>query len=178
MSAGAELISVIVAEDNSSLRGILRSFLVDCGLQVLLAADGVEAVTFATSTAARMVILDVRMPNMDGLQACSHIRSLPGYAGVPIVMLSAHASESVRAAAKQAGATLFLAKPISNQTLKEGILPLLGSASAGQTASFEWKRHNEPVPAYGESTELAQGRKLLDIYRRGTLARRRSRGPD
>jgi CheY-like chemotaxis protein len=174
MSASAELNSVIVAEDNSSLRAVLRSFLVDCGLQVLLAADGVEAVTFAASTPASLVILDVKMPRMDGLQACAQIRSLPGYANVPIVMLSAHASQSVRDGARQAGARLFLAKPISYQSLRDGILPLLGGISIDRPPSFEWKRRGEPVPAYGESKELAQGRKLLDIYRQRKLTDRGS----
>jgi len=178
MSASPELNSVIVAEDNSSLRAVLRSFLVECGLQGLLASDGVEAVAFAASTPAHLVILDVKMPHMDGLQACTHIRALPGYAAVPIVMLSAHAGQSVRATASRAGATLFLAKPISYLTLREGILPLLGGASITRPPLFEWKRLGEPVPAYGESKELAQGRKLLDIYRQGRLAARDSQGFD
>jgi CheY-like chemotaxis protein len=174
----ADLNSVIVAEDGGNWRGILRTVLMECGLLVLLVWDGLEAVEIASSTSARLVLLDVRMPHMDGLQACARIRDLPGYRSVPIVMLSGYANTEIRAAAEQAGANLFLAKPISNLTLRQAILPLLGATSVEQAASFEWKRQPEPSPAYGEAQELAQGRRLLEIYRRANVSAKPSRRSD
>ncbi len=174
MPSNVDLNSVIVAEDNGSWRDILRGALIDCGFSVLLGKDGVEAVEIASSTSARLVLLDVKMPRMDGLQACAQIRDLPDYADVPIVMLSGHSDTAMRAAAEQVGANLFLAKPISNFALRQAILPLLGLTLVDQAASFEWKRQPEPSPAYGETQALAQGRKLLEIYRRANVSAKSS----
>ncbi len=178
MPSDVDLNSVIVAEDSGDWRNILRGALTDCGFSVLLAWDGVEAVEAANTTSARLVVLDVKMPRMDGLQACARIRDLPGYARVPIVILSGHRSAAMRAAAEQAGANLFLAKPISSFAFRQAILPLLGVVLVEQATSFEWKRQPEPPPAYGEPKALAQGRKLLEIYRRANVSAKPSRRSD
>src|SRR4051794_19818086 len=113
---------VIVADDSSHWCDLLRSTLGECGLEVLPRRDGEEAVALAAQTSARMVLLDVRMPHMDGLTACARIRALPGYADTPIVMLSGYDNDGLREAARQAGATLFLTKPISSWELQRQLL--------------------------------------------------------
>jgi CheY-like chemotaxis protein len=174
----ADLNSVIVADDSGQCRDTLRTALMECGFLVLLVWDGLEALEIASTTSARLVLLDVRMPHMDGLQACARIRELPGYESVPIVMLSGYGNTAMRAAAKRAGANLFLTKPISNLALMQAILPLLGAAPVQQAVSFEWKRQPEPSPAYGETHELAQGRRLMEIYRRANVSAKPSRRSD
>lgn len=178
MPSDADLNSIIVAEDNAMLRSILRSFLDECGFRVLLATNGMEAVALASSTEARLVLLDVKMPQLDGLQACAWMRSLPNYASVPIVMVSAYGDAATRAAAESAGATLFLGKPISIIGLLEAIQPLLGKPVVERNPAFEWKRRTEPKPVYGEVPELAHGRKLLEICRRSSVAPDALRRPD
>ena len=69
---------VIVADNDYIIRNILRSLLESKGFTVLSAIDGLEAVDYATRTIARFVILDLRMPKLDGFAACSQIRQLPG----------------------------------------------------------------------------------------------------
>jgi CheY-like chemotaxis protein len=178
VASDANLNSVIVAEDHGSWRGILRSILMECGFQVLLAADGLEAVAMASSTPARLVLHDVKMPLMDGLQACVRIRDLPGYSHIPIVMLSGYGNDRIRTAAEQAGASLFLAKPISNLDLKQALLPLVGAVPVATAVSFEWKRQSEPPPAYGETQELARGLRVLQIHRRGSATAKSLRRSD
>ena len=85
---------VIVADSDRILRGILRSLLDTSGFNVLLAVDGLEAIDYATRTLARLVILDFNMPNLDGLAACGQIRRLPGYADVPIAILTSSDNEN------------------------------------------------------------------------------------
>ena len=136
MPSHDDLNSVIVADDSGQCRNTLRTALMECGFLVLLVWDGLEALETASSTSVRLVLLDVRMPHMDGLQACARIRDLPGYGCVPIVMLSGYASAAMRAAAEQAGANLFLVKPISNLALKQAILPLLGATSGTAGGEF------------------------------------------
>ena len=136
MPSHADLNSVIVADDSGQCRDILRTALMECGFLVLLVWDGLEAVEIASTTSARLVLLDVKMPHMDGLQACARIRDLPGYGRVPIVMLSGYGNTAMRAAAEQAGANLFLTKPISNLALRQAILPLLGADFGGAGGEF------------------------------------------
>jgi CheY-like chemotaxis protein len=171
LAGNAELASVILADDDVQLRGILRTMLDGCDLHVIPVADGLEAVEMACTTVARLVILDLKMPRLNGLQACERMRRLPGYAEVPIIMLSIYDGVTTRQASEKAGANLFLSKPISKQTLKQHVLRVLGVALPESPAAQEWSRRVEPAPAYGERQELAEGRTLLDIYRRGSVPR-------
>ena len=68
---------------------------------MLQAIDGLEAIDYATRTRARLVILDYKMPRLDGICACAQIRRLPGYADMPIVILTAFDDDETRAAAQQ-----------------------------------------------------------------------------
>jgi sigma-B regulation protein RsbU (phosphoserine phosphatase) len=102
---------VIVAENDEQIRDLIRSVLLRARQQVFPVANGAEALMMARRLRARLVLLDISMPRLNGLQACTAIRNLPGYADVPIVMLTAHDDERFRATAKRVGATNFIAKP-------------------------------------------------------------------
>lgn len=84
---------------------------------VLLASTGLEALANASRMQAALVILDIRMPELDGIATCARIRTLPGYANTPIVMLTFDDSERMQSDASQAGATMFLRKPFGAATL-------------------------------------------------------------
>ncbi len=165
---------VIIADNDYIIRGILRSILETRGFNVLQAVHGLEALDYATRTLARLVILDFKMPKLDGFAACRQIRRLPGYADVPIAILTAFDDEHTRAAAQHAGATVFFAKPFKSVALLRGITALLGSSPAdggtisgpAEPAAFVWKRRQEPPPLYGEPAELSEGRRVLNICRR------------
>jgi DNA-binding response OmpR family regulator len=79
---------------------------------------------------ARLVILDYKMPRLDGFGACAQIRHLPGYGDTPIAMLTAFDNQDTRAAAERAGVTMVLAKPFKPVDLLRSIAVLLGSAPA------------------------------------------------
>ena len=91
---------VIVAENDALVRGIVRSVLTSVEQQVFQAVDGLEAVHLARQFKARLVLLDIGMPRINGLEACKVIRALPDYADVPIVMLTGYDDERVRQAAQ------------------------------------------------------------------------------
>jgi CheY-like chemotaxis protein len=82
-------------------------------------------VEVATQTLASLVLLDLRMPRMDGIQACRLIRELPRYAAVPIVILTVFDDDAVRQRALRAGATSFIPKPFSRGGLLAAINPLI-----------------------------------------------------
>jgi two-component system chemotaxis response regulator CheY len=116
---------VIVADDSALMRDNVRSALGE-PWRVFVVANGVEAVQYARITRAALVLLDVRMPRMDGLDACAQIRAMPNYATTPIVMLTAYDDEDMRRRARLAGATTLFRKPFTIGRLRADLLPLLG----------------------------------------------------
>lgn len=117
--------TVIVADNDSMMRGLLRTALEQPRRTLLLCADGLEAVELATQTLATMVLLDLRMPRMDGIEACLQIRELPRYRSVPIVILTVFDGDTLKRRALKAGATSFLAKPFSRGELLLAVNPLI-----------------------------------------------------
>jgi CheY-like chemotaxis protein len=174
MSSNAPARDVIIADNDYIIRGILRSVLEGQNFSVLQAVDGLEAIDYATRTNAHLVILDYKMPKLDGFAACAQIRRLPGYGHVPIAILTAFDDEATRAAARQAGVTAFFAKPFKTVDLLRGIAHLMDASSAdGCTVSVPveavaevWKRRQDPTPLFGEPTVLSEGRRVLNICRR------------
>jgi len=150
---------LIVADDSPLIRDLLRSHL-DPGFgHVYLASDGAEAVEIARRIQARLVVLDYRMPRLNGMDACREIRALPEYATVPIVLLTAYDDERARRESARAGVTLLMAKPFSREQLIEALGPLLS-------------------PDDGSEDGLVQGRDLLHLRRRidAATAQRRQIG--
>jgi two-component system chemotaxis response regulator CheY len=117
--------TMILAENDSMMRGLLRTILEQPRRTLLLCADGIEAVQLAGQTLAMLVLLDLRMPRMDGIEACKQIRQLPRYAKVPILILTVFDSDIVKRRALRAGATAFLAKPFSRTQLLQQVNPLI-----------------------------------------------------
>lgn len=144
--------SVIVADDSSLMRDILRYKLAEVFSHVHLATDGLEAVEAARGLHAALVILDYRMARLNGIEACRDIRDLPGYESVPIVLLTAYDDERLRRDAARSGVTLVVPKPVIYEQLMEKLAPLL---KAGWEAA--------PVSA---TDGLARGRELLNQRRR------------
>ncbi len=124
--------TVIVADNDSMMRGLLRTILQQPHRTVLLCANGLEAVELASQTLATLVLLDLRMPRLDGIEACLRIRELPRYAAVPIVILTVFDGEALKRRALRAGATSFLAKPFSRAELLLAINPLIEASRSQQ----------------------------------------------
>jgi two-component system, OmpR family, alkaline phosphatase synthesis response regulator PhoP len=120
---------VILAENDALLHAIIRSVLERAGHQVFLAADGIEAVALARQVKARLVLLDIGMPHLNGLLACEEIRALPGYATVPIVFLTGYTDERMRTAAMELGANDFITKPFRPEDLMARLAVHLGPSS-------------------------------------------------
>ena len=109
---------VLVAEDHPINQKLITTLLERMGWTVHLVADGKQAVEGAASADYALVLMDMQMPEMDGLTATRHIRQLSGpRAAVPIVALTANAMQSDREACLQAGMNDFLAKPFKTDEL-------------------------------------------------------------
>ena len=106
--------SVLIVDDEPFIRKLVATTLEDvAGFELLEASDGDEALALAREETPAIVLLDIDMPGMDGLEACRRLREESGTASTTIVMLTAAAGEEAERAAEEAGADLFLTKPFS-----------------------------------------------------------------
>jgi len=103
---------VLVAEDNAINRRLVERLLERLGIEPLTVANGGEAVEAFRRGSFDLVLMDCRMPEMDGWEAVRAIRALPGGAAVPVVALTANIGEPDRAACLEAGMDDILAKPV------------------------------------------------------------------
>jgi PAS domain S-box-containing protein len=117
---------VLLAEDNLTNQFVFSRMLKNTAVVVDIANDGREAVQLAALTAYDVVFMDMRMPEMDGLEAARWIRRGDGLCrDVPIVALTANAFAEDMTACQAAGMTDFVAKPVSKQRLNEALLKAL-----------------------------------------------------
>jgi CheY-like chemotaxis protein len=108
-SQGAASVTVLVADDNEVAQRLCRRVLEKAGHRVLTASDGVEAVSLALANPLDMILMDVAMPGMDGLEAMRQIKAQKP--GMAIVIASAHSMASDRERFLAAGADDVLSKP-------------------------------------------------------------------
>lgn len=125
-----DLSAVIVADDDAMIRSVLRSKLEAIDQPVFLASNGVEAVELASRLRAKLILLDLKMPRLDGLRACQRIRKMAHNTDTPIVILTAIFGADAQAAAARVGATAFLAKPFRSGELMRALSPFLTISDA------------------------------------------------
>ncbi|MGO1304398.1 MAG: response regulator [Sphingomonas parapaucimobilis] len=109
--------SILTVDDSASLRMAIRIALTGAGYTVTEAADGAEGLAKATETRFDLIVTDLNMPNMDGLEMIRALRPQPAQAGVPIIFLTTESDDSMKAQAKAAGATGWLVKPFQPEQL-------------------------------------------------------------
>ena len=112
---------VLLAEDNAANAEMLASCLRHLGHQVEVARDGVEAVALATARPPDLILMDVQMPQMDGLEATRRLRAAPGLRRTPIIALTALAMPGDRERCLDAGMDDYLAKPLGLKELDQTV---------------------------------------------------------
>jgi CheY-like chemotaxis protein/anti-sigma regulatory factor (Ser/Thr protein kinase) len=117
---------ILAVEDNPVGLMVLRHSLKGRGVKVDTATDGFQAVKAAGENHYDLILMDLQMPKMDGIQATEAIRKLPGYHGVPIVALTANYSDEVRRHCQERGMQGFLSKPIQPSELWAAVQRHLG----------------------------------------------------
>lgn len=108
---------ILVADDDNFLAHLIRQTLEEAGYRVFIARDGSDAVARADYELPDLLILDVNMPRMSGIEALKQIRQQPAHRTTPAMMLTAARDELSVRAAILAGATDFLAKPFQPDIL-------------------------------------------------------------
>jgi DNA-binding response OmpR family regulator len=105
--------TILIVDDEPPILDLVRFTLEDAEVRVVEASDGVEALALARRLRPDLILLDVHMPRLDGLEACRQIRRDPALAQTPIVMLTAAGQEADRVRGREAGADEYLTKPFS-----------------------------------------------------------------
>jgi CheY-like chemotaxis protein len=116
---------VLLAEDEEHNIYTLSTYLTTKGYQVIGARNGAEAVDRARDSAPALILMDIQMPGMDGLEATRRIRADPTCAQIPIIALTALAMPGDRERCIAAGANVYLSKPVSLKGLAAAIDDLL-----------------------------------------------------
>jgi two-component system chemotaxis response regulator CheY len=124
MSDGARQV-VLAVDDSASMRQMVRYTLEGAGYKVVQAADGVEALEFAKTSNADLVLTDVNMPRMDGLTLVRELRALSSYKYTPMLVLTTESGQDTKQRGKEAGATGWIVKPFNPEQLLATIAKVL-----------------------------------------------------
>ena len=121
---------ILYIEDNEMNRDMLSRRLRKKGYEVAIAVDGKAGVEMASSEAPELILMDMSLPIMDGWQATQHIKADDATSKIPVIDLTAHAMESDRAKALEAGCDDYDTKPIELKRLLSKIETLLGTSES------------------------------------------------
>ena len=108
---------ILVVEDNEVARKIVSHFLERGGYSGHFAESGLEALRAAEARQFDLVLMDLQMPGMDGIEATAGLRLLPGYQTVPVIALTANSGAEIKSRCMEAGMQGFLAKPVNSAEL-------------------------------------------------------------
>ena len=116
--------TVLVADDDARVRKVVSTTL-GSTYRLLEAKDGEQAMATALRERPDLLLLDVRMPHMDGLEVCRQLKNDPTMAGIKVVMLTGLGADDDRAAGERAGADAYFVKPFSPRALLTKVIEML-----------------------------------------------------
>ncbi|WP_261547114.1 response regulator [Burkholderia multivorans] len=116
--------TILAIDDSATMRALLHATLAQAGYEVTVAADGEAGFDLAATTPYDLVLTDQNMPRKSGLELITALRQLSAYADTPILVLTTEGSDAFKAAARDAGATGWIEKPIDPGVLVELVATL------------------------------------------------------
>ncbi|ABC22199.1 response regulator [Rhodospirillum rubrum] len=119
--------TILSVDDSASIRQMVKLTLTGAGYTVVQAADGAEGLARARDMAVDLVVTDLNMPVMNGLDLIRELRKLPTYKGVPIIFLTTESDAAMKQEAKVAGATGWITKPFQQEQLVTVVRKVLGA---------------------------------------------------
>ena len=108
---------ILAVDDSVSMRQLVSFTLQEAGFDVVEAVDGQDAFQKAQSGAVDLVLTDVNMPNMDGIELVRNLRQMPSYKFTPMLLLTTESAADKKAEGKAAGATGWIVKPFDPEQL-------------------------------------------------------------
>jgi two-component system, chemotaxis family, chemotaxis protein CheY len=122
---------ILVVDDSAAIRKILQRVLRQTGMSIGAiheAGDGQEALDFLKEHPVRMILTDINMPKMDGLQLLAALKAAPEWSGIPVVMITTEGGESKVGEAVRLGAAGYVRKPFTADQIKEKLAGVLEPA--------------------------------------------------
>ncbi len=133
MPAGTEMVghrAALVVDDSLSARRTTTQVLKDAGYTVRTAMDGLEAVSILREFMPDVILADMEMPRMNGLELTSHVRGQPSTHDIPVIMITSRSTEKHRKQAQAAGVNVYLTKPFNDEILLQHVLDLTETVGA------------------------------------------------
>ncbi len=128
--------TILVADDEAHITHVVALKLRNAGYTVLTASDGEEAFELATAHKPDLIITDLQMPYLTGLELCARLRKSVATSTIPAIMLTARGHALANADLERTNVRLVLSKPFSPRAILGEVQRLLGGAGAGHNAEF------------------------------------------
>ncbi len=109
--------TILIVDDSASMRQLVSFALKDAGYDVIAADDGKDALSKVNGTKVDMVVTDLNMPNMDGIELIKQLRSSTTHKFTPVVMLTTESQDSKKKEGRAAGASGWIVKPFQPEQL-------------------------------------------------------------
>jgi CheY-like chemotaxis protein len=118
---------ILLVDDSSTVLMMEKMLLAGCGYDIVVARDGEEGVQKATSELPDLILLDLIMPKVDGVEACRRIRAQPSTSAIPIIMVTTRSEAEVVENSYKTGCNDYINKPINNSELLAKVRSFLGA---------------------------------------------------
>jgi two-component system chemotaxis response regulator CheY len=118
--------NILTVDDSASIRMTTKIALTNAGYQVTEAVDGLDGLNKAKGSSFDLIVTDLNMPNMNGLEMIEALRQSPAHTGVPIIFLTTESDAELKGRAKAAGATGWVTKPFDPEHLVKIVRKVLG----------------------------------------------------
>ena len=127
---------ILIVEDNRDSREILGLFITKLGHQVIKAINSNEAITYAEAESPDLILMDLDLPDADGIKTTAILKQNPKTSHIPVVAVTAWMSALSEEKASRVGIVSYLIKPVSPQTLKETITEYTKAPLTGGEVRF------------------------------------------
>ena len=125
--------SIVIVDDSPTIRRMVRAALSGIpAVRFIEAASGLEAIEQLTLGPVGLMVLDLNMPDMHGIEVLQFVRRHPAYRALPVIVLTTRGDEQSRRVAMEAGATLYLTKPFLPQLLADRASELFAGRQSAQ----------------------------------------------
>lgn len=165
---------ILIADDNPMNLDILRARLTSHGYEILLARDGAEALAVAMEKLPDLILLDIMMPKMDGIEVCQRLKADGLLPFMPIIMVTAKAGSQDIVAGLEAGADEYLTKPVDQAALVARVKSMLRIKALHDTVQEQAARLEAQavqLMEWNRTLEERVAKQLTDLERIGRLKR-------
>jgi two-component system cell cycle response regulator len=121
---------VLIIDDSTTSRAVIKVYLSGHAMSFLEASNGQDGLQLTRQQLPKVIIIDLKMPGMDGMTFCRKVRAEPAIRHIPIILITGAKGAEIRQEALRAGASVFLTKPLDVPTLARVILSYLHGNAA------------------------------------------------